>query len=687
MLIREVILENFMSYEYARIPLKSGVNVVCGPNGAGKSSMLLGISVALGQSYTERSKKLSDLIRWGKDMARVTLVLDNSPRGKRRPVPTVNKDDVRLSRVLRRDGKYWFELENRDASKEKVLRLLSRFGIDPDNLLVIMHQNMVEQFTVLSPQEKLRMVEAAVGLEPYRQNVLKARQKLSRILSEEESVGKLLDSAEQTLRYWREQYDRYQQKKQLLMKRRFLERELRWAEISKRERTVAELKAQVEEKQKEILEIRDETESVNQKLKDFQESLVRLKAELHGLVEERISLAYEKARHELSVSMAGQSLDEIGSWAKASQKGMQEFLGKIEGLEKRLHEVSNPVDLKSQLTEIREAYKSLGDVLAQRFGVKMDNLKEVMEGSAKQLEDLGARISDVEAKAGKLNLEIDGVGGSVLDFRVKSALLAYRKSVLSDSLEKLNRHLQGALAELNEAVEKAEAEAGPRLVTLKAIEEILGEMRVTDGHLAALADVSEDIERMYESYSKLYLELKEKASLVAENREKALEEVKARMEAWKGVIQNLLDHVNLRYSAVLSEVQADGKVQLVGERDIEAAGLEIFVGFRGSVPVPLDAYTQSGGERSTSIMAFLLALQQHIRSPFRAVDEYDTHMDPRNREIIANVLVSSVVGAGAQYLAITPSQITFTGKDVHIVTVQNVEGASLIKEVAQVVSK
>jgi len=92
MLIREVILENFMSYEYARIPLKPGVNIICGPNGSGKSSMLLGISVALGQTYTERSKKLSDLIRWGKDQARVTLVLDNSRRSGRRPVGILDEN-------------------------------------------------------------------------------------------------------------------------------------------------------------------------------------------------------------------------------------------------------------------------------------------------------------------------------------------------------------------------------------------------------------------------------------------------------------------------------------------------------------------------------------------------------------------------------------------------------------------
>jgi len=680
-LVREVILENFMSYEYARIPLKPGVNVICGPNGSGKSSMLLGISVALGQSYTERSKKLSDLIRWGKDMGRVTLVLDNSPRGRRRSIPKINKDEIRLTRVLRRDGKYWFELENTAVTKEKVARLLSKFGVDPDNMLVIMHQNMVEQFTVLSPQDKLRMVEAAVGLEPYRQNVLKARKKLSRILSEEESVGKLLESAEQTLRYWREQYDRYQQKKQLRIKRRFLERELVWAEISKRERTIAELRDQLEEKEKEVERIKNETEVVNGQLSDLQEKHERLKGEWQSLLEERINLECERAKGELSVSLANQSLEEMGSWMEASKGRVEEFVNKIGQLETALRGV-NPAGVKPQLAEIKEAYKNLEGSWAQQFELKREDLKKIIESSAEQITKLDTQISGIKAKIDSLNLEMEGVNDDVLDRKIKLALLSYRKGMLTKALERLNKALQDSLAELDEAMKRAEVEAGPRLVTLKSIEEILDEMRVTDGHLAALADVSEDIERMYESYSKLYLELKEKARLVAENREKALEEVKKRMEAWRGVIQNLFDHVNLRYFGILSEVQAAGKVQLTSERDIEEAGLEILVGFKGAELVPLDAYTQSGGERSTATMAFLLALQQHVRSPFRAVDEYDIHMDPKNREIIANVLVSSVVGTGAQYVAITPSQITFTGKDVHIVTVQNVEGTSLIREVA-----
>jgi chromosome segregation ATPase len=680
MLIREVILENFMSYEYARIPFKKGVNVVCGPNGAGKSSILIGISVALAQSSTERSKRLSDLIRYGKDEARVTLVLDNSPRDGRRPVSRIKKDQIFLTRSLRRDGKYWFELENSAANKIEVNRLLSKFEVDPENMLIIMHQNMVEQFTVLSTQEKLRMVEAAVGFESYRKNVLKAQKKLSRILSQGDSVGKLLESAQQTLSYWREQYDRYQQKKQLKIKRRFLERELAWAEVLKREKIVAKLKEQNQERQNRITKIESETETITDQIDVLQNKLEHSKTALRSLFEDRLALEHKRAKLELTASTADHALKETESWTENHRREMEKILDNIKSLETVLREKTNPVDLTPQLDEIKASYDTLEDAWTQRFNLRSTSLKKSAENSKEQLTKLGLQISDIKDKTDSLDLEIETTTTEFLDRKISLALLQYQKEQFTKTMKRLDKELQLALVDLDEYVNRAE-KIGPRLVPMKNTMDILEELRVTDGHLAALADVSEDIERMYESYSKLYLELKEKARLVAENREKALKEVNARMDAWRNVICNLLDHVNLKYRKILSEAYAVGEVKLTNEMDIEDAGLEIFVGFKGGNPVPLNAYTQSGGERSTATITFLLALQQHVHSPFRAVDEYDVHMDPKNREIIANLIVSSVTGLDTQYLAITPSQLTFTGKDVHLITVQNVEGASLIKEV------
>jgi len=641
MLIQEVILENFMSYEYARVAFRPGVNLIVGPNGAGKSSLLLAISVALGQSYTERSKKLSNLIRWGKDQARVTLILDNSKRGGKRPVPKYAKDQIFLTRVLRKDGTYWFELENRAANKQDVQHVLSRFGVDPDNMLIIMHQNMVEQFSVLSNMEKLRMVEEAVGMEPFRENVVQAQQKLMRILSQEESVSKLLESAEQTLNYWREQYEKYQEKKQLQTKRRFLDRELAWAEVERRENAVKELEADKQKVQKTLNHIEEETKSTKDQLQKECEEQDEVKIETKGVFNERVKLERGMAQDESIISLC------------------QKLLEEVTVLEQAIQDSKRASNLKFLRTE---------------------SLTELMGNSGKQIEKINEKVKENQAKMQSLEDSIEKLTNKVVDCRIQIALLEYRRENAIADLDKIETSIKTAKASLTATVAKA-SESGARIAVVKSAAEIIDEIRVTDGHLAALAGVSEDIERQYESYSKLYLELKEKAQMVAENRQKALDEVSTRMQSWRNVMQSLLERVNLEYQKIMGQTRATGEVRLGNAQDIETAGLEILVGFKGGRHVPLDAYTQSGGERTTATMSFLLALQQHVRSPFRAVDEYDIHMDPRNREMIAKILISTIKDANAQYIVITPSQVTFAQENANIVTVQNVEGKSVVKEV------
>jgi structural maintenance of chromosomes protein 5 len=638
-LIQELIVENFMSYEYARVPFKKGVNVIGGPNGAGKSSLLLAISVGLGQTSTERSRKLSDLIRWGQDQARVTLILDNTKQGARRPEPKYNKDQLFLTRVLRRDGKYFFELENRNATKQDVERLLGKFGVDPDNMLIIMHQNMVEQFSVQSNIDKLRMVEDAVGLEPFRENVLQAKTKLTRILSQEESVGKLLEQAQQTLNYWREQYEKFQEKKQLQLKRRFLDRELLWAEVERREAIVKSLQVNFNKNQQHLGKIEDERQTIISELDGQEVAQRQLRGEIKTAYDQRISLERKAAENQ------------------STQALIEQLLGEAELLESLAN--------KSQFKMLRS-----------------QNLKALLQQSQQQIQKATQQIQTNQTQLTKLEANTDKTSQAAIDQRVNLALLDFKRERAVKEQEAIEKTLKEAQDGLNAALAKAQ-ESGERIAVIKSSGEIQEEMGLTDGHLAALASVSEEIERQYESYSKLYLELKEKAQLVAENREKTLEEVKTRMAAWRTVIEDLMTRVNVEYQRIMSQTLATGEVQLSGAQEIETAGLEIYVGFKGSKPVALDAYTQSGGERTTATMGFLLALQQHVRSPFRAVDEYDIHMDPKNREMIAKVLVAMIKDAASQYVVITPSQITFAGQDSNVITVQNLEGKSVVREVAK----
>ncbi|MBS7624971.1 MAG: AAA family ATPase [Candidatus Bathyarchaeia archaeon] len=675
MLISEIILENFMSYEYARIPLKPGVNIICGPNGAGKSSILLGISVALGQSYTERSKRLSDLIRWGKDIGRVTLVLNNSKVKGRRPYPKINKDQIYLSRVLRRDGKYWFEIDNVAASKAEVLRLLSRFNVDPDNMLIIMHQDMAEQFILLSPQEKLKLVESAVGLESFRKNVLEAQSKLSKITSQEESLNKMLESVEQTLAYWREQYERYQEKKQLILKKRFLERELAWAEVTRREEEINKVRMEVDVKRAELKEVEETIDKHERLIKSLNDEFSSLRERWRDLLEKRISLEREKARYDFDLL----KIREIAGGLEELLSIFEKNLVNITAIFQRDMINANINVEGTGLLKGVKFFEDLKDWLSA-LKSKINEVKDLSEIASIKLANIEVNLLDMKDELHKIEEKIDEVINALVENKVNLAILNYRRRILLSELEALNKNLYTLESGLREAISRAE-EKGPRIAVLRSPNEILDEIRITDGRLMAMAEVSEEVEKMYESYSKLYFELKEKARIAAENREKILGEIRVRMDAWRNVIKSLLESVNVEYQNILSQVAGSGFVRLVNEDDIESAGLEIYVGFKGSQPIPLNIYSQSGGERSTATMAFLLALQKHIKSPFRAIDEYDVHMDPRNREIIANLLISAVKNEGAQYLAITPNQMFFEGKDVHIITVQNVDGKSLIREV------
>ena len=635
MLIREVILENFMSHKYSRISLSPGVNIICGPNGAGKSSILLGISLALGQSHTERSRRLRDLIRWGEDYARITLILDNSPRdGGRRPLPRIKRDYVVLTRVLRADGRYWFEVDGAAASKEEVRRLLAKLGVNPENMLIIMHQGMVERFAALDPRERLILMEEAAGLREFRARVLGARKKLAKVLSEEKAVKELLENARQTLEYWREQYERYQAKKELMLKRDFLERELAWARVSEREKEISGLEEAIGAKRSELSGLEHELSNLSERVKELSARVGALREEARAKMREAFELRSRADKARLFLRL----LDELGD----------------------------------------EALPTLQALCSTALGLSAGDLAGLRRLLTRTVEeaDLGARMAF--EKAEELDVELANLSDGLVECKVRLEVLAFRREQLRAEISALERELRLKKARLRELVAKAEA-LGPRVPAPREPEEVLDELRHVEGQLAALGKVSEEAERMFERYSELYNEIERKAREVRENREKAMEEVRRRMEAWRSVVGRMVEDVDARFRAILARVQGEGSVRLVNTEDIEEAGVEISVGFRGAKPVPLDSFAQSGGERSVATVAFLLALQQHVKSPFRAIDEYDVHLDPLNRQRLAEALLAAVEGSSAQYIVITPGPLPFLGRDVRIITVQSVEGESVVR--------
>jgi len=586
--LKEAILENFMSYEYARIPFSAGMNLICGPNGSGKSSILLAISVALGQAYTERSKKLADLIRRGKDIARVTLVFDNSPSAEgRRPVQSIRSNELTLTRYMKADGDYWYQINFSPASKAEVDDLLSEFGIDPDNMLIVMHQYMVEEFTVISPQEKLRLVENATGLSRLRDRVLEAYEALRNVMSEEESVKALMEESQKTLENWRLEYDKILRRERLLDEKARLQIEHGWALFRR------------------------------------QQSLVEAMQQRFRSVGEEVKANAERA-------------ERIGSEASSTRER-----------------------LESSRFEYRRLFLEL--VEEEKKG----------EGENPNVERIEGRIVRAE------NAITKGIDAYV-DMRVREALARHRLEELESEMREVERRASEASATLEELRASAERN-GPLVETSRAPEDVEKDMEANQIAIALLGTVLENAKEMYESYQRTFDEIAEKAKQVAINRDTALKELDVRKGVWREGVEDLMAKVTGAFRENMEKIGATGLVNLIDADDLENSGIELLVGFGGANPTALNYYTQSGGERSVSVVAFLLALQSSIVSPIRAVDEFDVHMDPRNRESFLRMIMERARrDPSVSYICITPGQIPPIIEDAAVLVVQNNYGISTV---------
>ncbi|MCS7145780.1 MAG: AAA family ATPase [Nitrososphaerota archaeon] len=555
--IREVILENFMSHEYSRIRFDPGLNVITGPNGSGKSSILLGVSVAMGQTYTERGHRLSDLIRRGKEAARLTVVLDNSQVDGERPVPSIKSDEITITRYIKKSGEYWHYVNNRFTPKAELEELLRRLGINPNNALIIMHQNMIENFAARDNVEKLRAMEDAVGLAHLRERLLEAEARLNGLRGEETSVKRLLTEAGGAVEYWRGELQKLQRLRELEERRRGLELEYAWSLVYQ-----------------------------------VAKSLERRRLALERMLREKERLEGEAA----SFGAEAQSLREI--------------------IRERLYGGGSP--------------------------------EEVLEGVER-----------------------------LVRAAVEEGVRRYRLSSLEREVSEAQSEIECLSRELEERRSAASAKGG-EVSTEREPSVVLDDLRLTDLEVASLGKVIPDAETMYFLADSRFREVELKARQVEENVKRAMEEVERRRQVWREKLREIIDDINPVYQRLLEAVGGKGLIRIRGLEDPVTASLELYAGFRGMEPMIVDAHTHSGGERVVATIAFLLALQSYVRSPIRAVDEFDVHLDPLNREMVTKILVEIARSyPSTQFLFITPGKLPITD-GFNLIIVQNVAQSSFV---------
>ena len=644
-MIREVQLTNFMSYKNASVPLEPGLNLIVGPNGAGKSSILLGISVVLGQAYTERARKLSELIRWGEDQARISILLDNESEKGARPFPQARSDKVLLTRILKRSGDYHYLLNNKPVSKTSLIEGLSKIGLNPDNMLVIMHQLMVGRFGNVSPIEKLLLLEDAVGFGAYRKEVVDASDRLQKLTTERETMSSVLQGTKETYQHWQREYEKYETKKKLEQQLKDLQRELTWRRILRKETSQKRLQDRIESFNRKMVDAKEEFESAEKEHLKLSSEIDRLTRELDSIREEQLKLEH----------------------GRGFRSGALEWIQRTTSLLQTIQNASPTAEAPAR--ENDPLRQSLSDL-----ALEQERIVEMR----RQNEDQSTQVRE---KIGQLSGNVTKNTDLLVESKVRSEVNNFKLSMMAQEVQELEVQLRLGEEELQPLRTQA-LQLGPIFENPRDLHDVTLELAAVQERLRPLAHLSEDVEKMFKSYGDLYEDLRKKAEVVEQNRSEVLGELQGRYDRWKVLMGKLLDELTGRYNSLLEEVGGKGRIVLKSSKDIEKAGFELYAGFKGNEPVSLDSLAPSGGERTVALIAFLLSLQQYISSPFRAIDEFDVHMDPKNRETVSRLIHAAAHATeSSQYIAITPGQLSLPDEQgVHVVVVQNIEGSSIVKE-------
>ncbi|MET1101538.1 MAG: AAA family ATPase [Pyrodictiaceae archaeon] len=400
MIIKRVVLENFLSHEKSSIEFQPGVTLIVGPNGAGKTSIIDAITYALFSDHSRgRRGEKEQLVRLGTPQARIELEFE------------ANGKTYRIRREIPRKGNagaYLFENTGKnyrliaqgpkqvEAEVSKIIALPATIARN----IIVAKQGELDQ--IISSKQRREYIKAVLQLEA----IEKTYDRLRELIKE---VEKKLNLIRGSLQEKEAQY-------KLLHKR--------LARLGK----LLEEKKRIEDK---LTQLRKQHENL---IKEKNELEAQLKS-LEGLEAEQRSL--ERTREKLQTELA-KRIEELRGAENAAKE-----LAKLSNIIKHLAEIKKYKKILEQLSETMKKIEKIDDRIAR--------LREDLEELEGDPASIAARLRLLKTREEELRLRVSIYENSLalkreyearLE-RIKNQLEELRNTIMTKVKEKLRLRTLG----------------------------------------------------------------------------------------------------------------------------------------------------------------------------------------------------------------------------------------------------
>jgi len=695
MRIKAVRLENIRSHRDTMVSFEKGFNCLIGGLGAGKTSILYAIDFALfgeplGKSYAY-------LLREGADRARVTLWFSHGGsdyviiRGLRRTGTSISQD---LS-ILRffKDGRIIAEKRASSVAEQ----VAKEIGIDAQLFREVMwvRQEKLKEILDMSPRDRQKKLDALFGLSDFEE----AWSRLREFESHYRSVSEIYERDPDVLAARELELERDRLVEE--MARISSEMEELALQIDKATKDLDEARtrlAELEEARRKLEKLREKEMALRASVLEAEKTIKRLTAELEArrsrisrLEEELQELIAREAEHRSSLALSG--LD-VGVSLEEAEETLKNMESELEQLREKAIRVEQEVDsTRERLSVIsRESIcptclRFIDDTYRRDLTSK---LKKELVKKEHELEDLRARIEELEARRGTLSKALSEL-----------RLLETRKSDLRARIEEEKELLDQGEKELDSTRMRLDM-LKVELEDLRARTSVLKEEEVEE----ARAEVERRTRELMELEAKLR-DLKAKKDLVKERLDRCEERLKLAEEKVRKAerARRLVDIIKL-LRATYRSVQPHLRTEIVkAAKFFIQRVLDEISGPEGSdmvVEVAPD-YTPvvrvagrersithlSGGERTLLALAYRIGMGYLIMQYRGArgldvllLDEPTESLGREDMSIDKMADALARLRAVEQVIAVTHSE-AFAEKAEHVIRVEKVDNESRVRAEAR----
>ncbi|HEY7304089.1 MAG TPA: chromosome segregation protein SMC [Bryobacteraceae bacterium] len=451
------------------------------------------------------------------------------------------------------------------------------------------------------------------------------------------------------------------------------------------------LRQQIQEK--EVLALDHESRKLAEELQRVQSKLSHARLEL-----DRIARECVKLQENLELDRA-----ELSERERARLQEETALAGAREALTGLKAEVARTADehagLRANLASLEERGRSLAanrerlEIQARDFANRQAHLEQETESLTAERAQLLASNGQLEAKAAEIRLSITAAEETVNRLAGEEAALRGQLGATEEELKSLRgdaQIIQGRRSEMQVLLARAESDLNHLEETCqKELETTLAQL-VEGAEADAAEPVLQDTEAKYAEV------LRKIESLGPVNPQalEEFEEAQQRQEFLTAQRQDLLDSIRdtenaiqqidsesrKRFGEAFHAVNANfremfktlfgggtGEMRLADEENLAESGIDIVASPPGKKLQSV--LLLSGGEKSLTAMALLMAIFQYTPSPFCILDEVDAPLDEPNIERLTRLLKE--MAEQTQFIVITHAKRTMeAAQSLYGVTMQ-----------------